>query len=106
MVALSEQTLQGITQRLVEALRPERIYLFGSQARRVAGPGSDLDLLLVVRDGAERRVDVARAARRLMRDLPCSVDLVVRYAAQFDDRAEWPTTPEATAKSRGLRLHG
>ncbi|TMF00601.1 MAG: nucleotidyltransferase domain-containing protein, partial [Chloroflexi bacterium] len=34
--------LAGIVERLVEALRPERIYAFGSHARGDATPDSDV----------------------------------------------------------------
>ncbi|MBI4574854.1 MAG: nucleotidyltransferase domain-containing protein [Planctomycetes bacterium] len=37
-----------IARRLVEAYRPERIYLFGSSARGEDGPVSDYDILMVV----------------------------------------------------------
>src|SRR5688500_4449672 len=42
--------LDEIVRRLTEALAPERIYLFGSRARGDAGPDSDYDLLVVVRE--------------------------------------------------------
>ena len=53
-------TLNDIVSRLVEAYDPERIYLFGSHARGEAGPDSDYDLLVIVRDDAppeQRGVD-------------------------------------------------
>jgi predicted nucleotidyltransferase len=34
--------------RIVEAMQPEAIYLFGSHARGDAGPDSDYDLLVIV----------------------------------------------------------
>src|SRR5438552_17249869 len=40
--------LAGIVERLVEALRPERIYAFGSHARGDATPDSDVDLAVIV----------------------------------------------------------
>lgn len=40
--------LAGVISRLVAALRPERIYVFGSYAKGTATPDSDIDLLVVV----------------------------------------------------------
>ena len=48
MGAPDDPILAEMVQRLIEALRPERIYLFGSTARGEAGPDSDYDLLVVV----------------------------------------------------------
>ena len=52
-----DPVLAEVVRRLLEAYRPELIYLFGSVARGEAGPDSDYDLLLVVPDDAppERR---------------------------------------------------
>lgn len=47
--------------RLVAAADPLRIVVFGSVARGEAGPDSDLDLLVVMPDGTDRR-----AARRVL----------------------------------------
>ncbi len=47
-----ESALQAILQRLTEALKPFRIYLFGSRAEGRARPDSDFDLLVVFDDEA------------------------------------------------------
>jgi len=48
-VALGDDpAIEELIQRLVEALGPERIYLFGSRARGDGGPDSDYDLMVVV----------------------------------------------------------
>lgn len=41
-------TLREAVERLVAALAPEEVWLFGSWARGEAGPDSDVDLLVVV----------------------------------------------------------
>ena len=46
----SDAALSEVVRRLVEAYRPERIYLFGSVARGDAGPDSDYDIMVVVPD--------------------------------------------------------
>lgn len=69
-VLSGDPRLQEIVQRLVDAYRPERVYLFGSMARGEAGPDSDYDILLVVPDDAppERR-DSDLAYRALLASL-------------------------------------
>lgn len=46
--------LQRIVERVVEAVKPLRIVLFGSAARGTMGPDSDIDLLVVMPDGCDR----------------------------------------------------
>ncbi|MFH0981233.1 MAG: nucleotidyltransferase domain-containing protein [Planctomycetota bacterium] len=45
------QLLADLVRRIVEAVQPRRIVLFGSAARGELGPDSDLDALVVVPDG-------------------------------------------------------
>ena len=56
---VAEPPIEYITQRIVEALQPRRIVLFGSRARGDAGPQSDVDIMV------EMESDL-RAPRRAM----------------------------------------
>ena len=46
-----DAALAGVIARLVEALDPQAIWLFGSRARGTHRPDSDFDLLVVAKDG-------------------------------------------------------
>ncbi|MBD3176605.1 MAG: nucleotidyltransferase domain-containing protein [Armatimonadia bacterium] len=68
--------------RLVRAFDPVSVILFGSHARGVAGPDSDVDLLVVVdhvRDRRELTVDM----RHELADLPLPKDIVVATSAEL-----------------------
>ena len=60
-----EAMLQEIVRRIVAAVAPEEIILFGSAARGEMGPDSDIDLLVV--KACEHRREVARAVRDCLR---------------------------------------
>jgi len=60
-----EQKLQELTRRIVDAVHPLRIVLFGSAARGEMGPNSDLDVLVVMPEGIHRR----RTAQQIYQDL-------------------------------------
>jgi uncharacterized protein len=47
--------IDDLVRRIVEEVHPLRIILFGSAARREAGPDSDIDLLVVMPEGVHRR---------------------------------------------------
>jgi uncharacterized protein len=68
--------LPVIKRRIVRRLQPERIVLFGSQARGSAGPDSDLDILVVVPEGTDRRAALI-AARVALSDIPLPKDVFV-----------------------------
>ncbi len=61
---LDQEKLDEIVRRIVEAVDPEKIILFGSAARGEAGPHSDLDLL-VVTEGGDRWGVAAKVYERL-----------------------------------------
>jgi len=83
----AERWLPTIKRRLVRRFRPERIVVFGSQARGDATDDSDLDLLVVVADGRDRR-DLVRSIRVALADVMVSKDVFVTtpsLAARYGD---------------------
>ncbi len=54
---VDEELLQEVVKRIVEAVAPEKIILFGSAARGEMGPDSDLDLLVVKARESPRQVE-------------------------------------------------
>jgi predicted nucleotidyltransferase len=61
---------------IVTAFDPERVILFGSQARGDAHRGSDVDLLVVFSDLSDRR-ERRVAIHRLLSDMPFAKDILV-----------------------------
>lgn len=97
--------LGDIVSRLAKGLRPERIYLFGSQASGQAGRDSDYDLLVVV-----PRSDLPRHRREalsydLLWGLIVPVDVIVLTRAEFGRLARVKTSLAATAQATGILLY-
>jgi predicted nucleotidyltransferase len=72
----NEQKLQELTERIVDAVHPLRIILFGSAARGEMGPNSDLDVLVVMPDGVHRR-KTGQLIYRHLRGFGFAKDIVV-----------------------------
>jgi predicted nucleotidyltransferase len=70
------EVIQLITERIVRDFHPLRLILFGSHARGDARPESDVDLLAVLPQVANKRA-AAIAIRRALVDLPVCKDIVV-----------------------------
>jgi predicted nucleotidyltransferase len=73
---ITENDIQEMTRRIVAQADPIKVILFGSRAQGSAGPGSDVDLLVVQHDPVEQRQEAARL-RRLLRDFRVPIDIVV-----------------------------
>lgn len=81
------QAIRAITDRLVEYYRPERIYLFGSEARGDAGPDSDLDFCVVVPDDAPAELLRDGGIYSLLRGVGYPKDIVAWRRSDFEARA-------------------
>lgn len=75
-VAASETFISITVDRIVSGFRPSRVVLFGSHARGAATEWSDLDLLVILPNGTDKR-DSAIEIRRTLGDLPVCKDIVV-----------------------------
>ncbi len=72
---MTDELLREITERIVNALAPERVILFGSYAEGRATADSDLDLLVVTERPLSREERLTRT-QGLFRDLPLSVQVI------------------------------
>lgn len=100
-----DPALAEIVRRLVEAYRPQRVYLFGSMARGESGPDSDYDILLVVPDDAPPERRRSRLAYEVLWDTGIAADVLVWTAGQFESRKCVPSSLPATVLREGKLLH-
>lgn len=100
-----DPVLAEIVGRLVEAYKPERIYLFGSMARGDAGPDSDYDLLIVVGDDAPSERQDSDLAYRALRGTGIAADVIVWKRSAFERRKHVVTSLPATVLREGRLLH-
>jgi predicted nucleotidyltransferase len=98
------EVLDGLVQRLVAALDPAEIWLFGSRARGDAAPDSDFDLLVVAKpDGRFGSEDYVMVDRPI-RDTRVGCDLVPCSAEDFAQAKIERTTLVAQALAYGRCL--
>jgi len=99
-----QHVLDDLVRRIVAEVGPRRIVLSGSAARGDLQPGGDLDLLIVMPDGAHRRRTAQRLYGRLGSDRP-PVDLVVATESAILDYGDAPGHVYRTALRGGRELH-
>jgi len=104
-VAEKDPILAEIVRRLIEALHPERIYLFGSRARGDAGPDSDYDLMVVVPHVSEPAHRLAQRAHSVLWGLGTAADILVWSREAFDSRLHLRASLPATILREGTLLH-
>ena len=97
--------LAEIVSRLVEAYEPERIYLFGSEARGDAGPDSDFDLLVVVPNEATPEMKRSRLAYERLWGTGVAADVLVWTKESFDSRLHLRASLPSTVLREGKLLY-
>ncbi len=102
----NDPILAEIVRRLVEVLKPERIYLFGSKARGEAGADSDYDLMVVVPHATEPGYRLAQKAHTLIWDMGTAADIPVWSRDAFDCRLHLRASLPATVVREGKLLYG
>jgi predicted nucleotidyltransferase len=98
--AITAETLQEVMRRILAAGSPRRIVLFGSQARGEAGPGSDLDVLIVEDSSLPRYKRAARYLRALVGIFPAK-DVLVWTPQEIEAWSEVPNAFVTTALREG-----
>ena len=96
--------IQVMAERIVQDFDPVKIILFGSHARGEAGPESDIDLLVVLPEVANKR-QAAVAIRRALADLPVTKDIVVTTPEEIARRGDLVGTVLRPALREGKVLY-
>ena len=104
MSEVPRKTLDLIVKRLIRAAQPTKIILFGSHARGDAEEGSDLDLLVVKREVANRLEEIVRL-REAIGKVGMGIDLLVYTPDEFDAKRDWSSTAIYWAVREGKTLY-
>jgi len=84
---MSREQTQDLVDRILAAIHPERIILFGSAARGEMNSRSDVDVLVVAPEGAHRRRTAQAIYRRLL-GFEIPVDVVVATPSDLEQHGE------------------
>lgn len=98
---VTDAKIAALVERIVAAVDPEEIIVFGSRARGDHRAGSDLDLAVIVElDSPELRKKMYSATRG---DMP--VDLLVFGRDEFDRFRPWINSVERQIDREGVRRY-
>src|SRR3954470_22019494 len=102
--ALTDPLLDEAVRRLVDALSPEQIYLFGSRARGDHQPDSDYDFMVIVSESSLPPHRRAQIAHRALHGVPMSKDILIWTRAEFDRYVPVVASLPATVVREGRLL--
>lgn len=82
-----DERITRMVERIVAAVDPEKVILFGSQARGEAGPDSDVDLLVVEREPFSRERSRRKELLRVnmaIREFDLSTDILLYCSDELE----------------------
>lgn len=100
-----DRVLHEAVPRLVEALSPDRIYLFGSHVRGEAGPHSDIDILVVVPQSDLPGHVRDRSAYRALRGIVAPIEVLVWTRDEYERALRVRTSLSASVERSGRLLY-
>jgi predicted nucleotidyltransferase len=102
---VSDEVLNEVKHRLVDGFHPDKIILFGSQARGTADDRSDVDILVVSRLQGERR-EIMLEMDRALGELDYAFDVLISTPEEFEVDRLIPGTVSRYADKEGRVLYG
>ena len=91
--------------RIIDAMRPVQIWLFGSRARGSARPTSDWDLLVVLPDDVvDDELDLVHAWQTV-RDLRIPADVIPVRLSEFEEARDHAGTLVRTVVGEGRCIY-
>jgi len=101
---IDNNLLKEIVDRL-QAVKPTKMYLFGSQAVGTAGDESDIDLLLV-KSEVVSKIKEMNDARKLLKGLGKSFDVIVSSQEEFNFYCNQVNSVHHAAANFGRVIYG
>ncbi len=101
---IKQQILDEAVQRLAEIFCPDKIILFGSQARGTADDRSDVDFLVITAFTGKRK-SLMLEMDRALRGLGLARDIIVITPEEFERDREIPGTVARPASREGKVLY-
>ena len=92
MDVVNKLLLQGIVERIRQAIHVEKIILFGSYAWGVPNRDSDIDLFVIVKESPQPGYRRARDVYRCLRDISVPIDVIVKTQEEVQQSANVVTS--------------
>jgi predicted nucleotidyltransferase len=102
---VDEELLKEIVKRIVNAVNPLKIILFGSYAYGVPKKGSDLDILVVVDNIKDSKRELRLKIRKALREFVIGKDIIVLSAQELENWENIPYTFISSIVRKGKILY-
>jgi predicted nucleotidyltransferase len=102
---VDEELLKEIVKRIVNAVNPLKIILFGSYAYGMPKKGSDLDILVVVDNIKDSKRELRLKIRKALREFLIGKDIIVLSVQELENCENIPYTFISSIVRKGKILY-
>jgi predicted nucleotidyltransferase len=100
-----DSLVDGIVRRIAQAVRPEKIILFGSRASGEVHGDSDVDLVIIY-SGPKSKRALRIGIHKLFEHPDFSMDVFVMTPQEFETQKAIPNTLAREISERGIVCYG
>ena len=100
-----DKTVKEAVRKISKAIKPEKVFLFGSRANGNSNRDSDIDLLLLY-SGLEDKRTVRLKTHRLFDSPRFSLDIFVLTPQEFEEQRKVANTLAREVSERGIVCYG
>jgi predicted nucleotidyltransferase len=100
----NSEVIESLVQSIAEAVHPLKIILFGSYARGKTGPDSDIDVLVVMPEGAHCR-QTAQLLYRQIKGLGVPFDILVTTPSDLEKHKDNIGLIYRTVLQEGIEIY-
>lgn len=86
---LQQEIINDLIERIKAVVNPKKVIIFGSAARGLMAPDSDIDVLIIVPEGTHRR-NTSRAIHKNLFGFIFPVDVIVATTADLEKHKDDP----------------
>ena len=104
--ASTNETMAEVIRRIAVALKPEKIYLFGSHAWGTPTPDSDIDLFVIVKESEQPAYRRSREAYRSLRGIREPFEVFVRTISEVEKSKTVASSLVKKVLEQGKLLYG
>lgn len=106
MKQITIELINEITKRIMEAMHPEKIILFGSHVWGKPGEYSDIDLFIIISSSDQPSYRRAREVYRCLRGIGVPIDVMVQTHEEVEYRKNVITSLTRRVLKQGQVLYG
>lgn len=106
MKQITIELINEITKRIMEAMHPEKIILFGSHAWGKPGEYSDIDLFIIISSSDQPSYRRAREVYRCLRGIGVPIDVIVQTHEEVEYSKNVITSLTRRVIAQGKVLYG